>query len=115
LAASLLGSIVLIAAPLGCTGSSNIEQSVKNKRKPIPPKPGDEPYQTAIRNYLVQTLPDPDFDDVKWYTPVEQREGLGVRFKYRAKRPGTTIKDEYDHIFVYTKKGEVRNMSKPVR
>jgi hypothetical protein len=120
LGVSLLGIIVLIAGATGCTMQSHIGEEVKKQRPQIPPKPGDKPYQIAIRNYLTQNLVEPEFDDVKWYAPVEQRDGeggvgLAVRFKFREKRPGTTIKEERDRLFLYTSKGEVRAMGSTKR
>src|SRR4051812_9608271 len=111
----LLASIVLTAGFVGCTAQSHIGEEVKKQRAALPARPGDKPYQTAIRNYLVQTLPDPVFEDVKWFTPAEVRDGLGVRFQYRAKRPGSNVKDLYDHTFIYTKSGEVRDFTKSVK
>lgn len=115
LSVGLLALIVLTAGFAGCTTQGHVGEDVKKLRPARPPKPGDKPYQTAIRNYLVQTLADPDFEDVKWFTPAEVRDGLGVRFQYRAKRPGSNIKDLYDETFIYTKKGEVRNFTKSMK
>jgi hypothetical protein len=115
LGVGLLALIVLTAGFVGCTTQSHIGEEVKKSRPTLPPRPGDKPYQTAIRNHLVQTLPDPDFEDVKWFAPAEVRDGLGVRFQYRAKRPGSNIKDLYDETFIYTKKGDVRNFTKSTK
>lgn len=115
LAIGLLALIVLAAGFAGCTTQTHVGEEARKLRSAKPPRPGDKPYQTAIRNYLVQTLRDPEFEDVKWFAPAEVRDGLGVRFQYRAKRPGSNIKDLYDETFIYTKKGEVRNFTKSMK
>lgn len=100
----------LLSGAAGC-GNKNIEEGLQNMRKPVDPLPGEEPYQTAIRNFLVKDLREPEFEIEKWHAPLKNREGLAVTVEFYEKLPNKSTRVLRKRVFIYTKKGEVRSIS----